>query len=78
MPDMQHSRKHQVKAHARSNADAVVQQGDGTLLFVEPYEQHERFTEFLDYIQEDSNLSSGNQRKRVVKYAQTRELNDLM
>lgn len=54
-----------------SNADAVVEQGDGTLVFVEPYETSETFGNFLDYVQKDSGNSKYHG-ETPVKYAQTR------
>ena len=63
--------KLQVESNMCSNADAVVEQQNGLLLFVEPYERHEPFVEFLDYIQADS-------RRTNVKYAQTRKSNDII
>ena len=61
-------------AHRNRNADAVVEQETGLLLFVEPYGKSEPFTEFLDYIQEDSRSFASVNEKRSVKYAQTRML----
>lgn len=51
------------------NADAVVTNADGTLLFAEPYETEEDFGAFLDYVQENASNSA----ERHVKYAQPRE-----
>ena len=61
-----------VEAYGHRNADAVVQQENGLLLFVEPWETLEPFSEFLDYIQQDSRSSEGYNAPRNVKYAQTR------
>lgn len=61
-----------------SNADAVVEQRNGLLLFVEPFEKHEPFVEFLDYIQANPRPSSSDARRENVKYAQTRESDDIM
>ncbi|KAK4632844.1 Bifunctional peptidase and (3S)-lysyl hydroxylase Jmjd7 [Fulvia fulva] len=47
------------------NADAVVEDESGRLLFVEPHEIHESFSQLLRYVQEDSKQSKG-----LVKYAQ--------
>ena len=58
-------------ANVDSNADAVVEQEDGRLLFVEPYEHSEPFVEFLEYIQQDARQPVQEQ-SRAVKYAQTR------
>ncbi|KAK5687307.1 hypothetical protein LTS10_001445 [Elasticomyces elasticus] len=49
------------------NADAVVQHSNGSLIFVEPHEIFEPFTDFLD----DTQASSS----RHVKYAQTQNDN---
>lgn len=59
-------------ADGSSNADAVVEQQGGILLFVEPYEVSEPFDIFLDYVQHESN-ANGNSDEGNVKYAQTRE-----
>ena len=50
-----------------------MEQDNGLVLFVEPYERLEPFTKFLDYIQKDSNSSPSDKNKMNVKYAQTRE-----
>ncbi|EME47551.1 hypothetical protein DOTSEDRAFT_69487 [Dothistroma septosporum NZE10] len=47
------------------NADAVVEDERGRLLFVEPHEIHEPFCDLLKYVQDDSK-----QHKPLVKYAQ--------
>lgn len=54
------------------NADAVLERKNGTLVFVEPYEIMESFTDFLDYVQADVSNSNGGG-ARPVKYAQTRK-----
>lgn len=54
-----------------SNADAVVEQQDGTVVFVEPYERDEVFGDFLRYIRADR-LSKTQEGQRAVKCAQTR------
>lgn len=55
------------------NADAVVELEGGSLFFVEPHETSERFSDFLDYIQEDLKSCNSNNGTRNVKYAQTRK-----
>ena len=54
-----------------SNADSVVEK-NGSLVFVEPHETSEEFSNFLDYIQEDASHSVDGRIRRSVKYAQTR------
>ena len=56
-----------------SNADAVVEQEDGTLLFVEPHQKQERFVDFLSYVRSDSSERTPAGGMRNVKYAQTRQ-----
>ena len=56
-----------------SNADAVVEQEDGTLLFVEPHQVQERFVDFLSYVRSDSSERTPAGGMRNVKYAQTRQ-----
>lgn len=54
-----------------SNADAVVEQTDGQLLFVQPWEQEEPFRDILNYIRDqDPYLPRG-----PIKYAQTQNDN---
>ena len=55
-----------------SNADAVVEQEDGTLLFVEPHQVQERFVDFLEYVRNDSSERTSAEGLKNVKYAQTR------
>ena len=58
---------------SHSNADGVVEQEDGSLLFVEPHQTKENFVEFMRYVQKDSESpvpAAGETRN--VKYAQTR------
>ncbi|KAK6409469.1 hypothetical protein LTR95_018312, partial [Oleoguttula sp. CCFEE 5521] len=57
------------------NADAIVEQEDGRLLFVEPYETEEPFGEFLEYVQEDSTFAEEVMHSHNVKYAQTQNGN---
>lgn len=66
---MLNGKKVRVATTPRGNADAVVEQADGTLMFAEPHEAEEDFGAFLDYVQEDATHSSS----RNVKYAQPRE-----
>ena len=61
------------QTHWTSNADAVVEQENGILIFVEPYERSEPFVDFLDYVQQEGEHSLSHERPRLVKYAQTRE-----
>ncbi|CAK4034396.1 Hypothetical predicted protein [Lecanosticta acicola] len=49
----------------QGNADAVVQDEGGRLLFAEPYEVQEPFGDFLDYIQ-----NGASEEQEAVKYAQ--------
>ena len=56
-----------------SKADAVVEQEDGLLLFVEPLEISESFSEFLEYLRNDTKLAGAARCGRNVKYAQTRK-----
>jgi hypothetical protein len=60
-------------SHLPRNADGIVEQGDGSLLFVEPHQTQENFVEFMRYVQEDcaAPLPSAPE-IRNVKYAQTR------
>lgn len=60
----------QLRCHP-SNADAVVADGHGRLLFVEPYEVIEPFDAFLSYVQNDISTREG-ARTGNVRYAQTR------
>jgi len=53
-----------------SNADAVVEQEDGSMIFVEPHETVEPFERFLHDLQESSKTAGLDGRN--VKYAQTR------
>ncbi|WPG99538.1 Clavaminate synthase-like protein [Acrodontium crateriforme] len=55
------------------NADAVVEDEDGRLVFVEPYETFEDFGEFLASVREDA--QSANNTRQHVKYAQTQNDN---
>ena len=55
------------------NADAVLEQESGSLVFVEPYEQSEQFSAFLDYVQNDMGQPSLSNCLNNVKYAQTRK-----
>ncbi|KAK3711966.1 hypothetical protein LTR37_009278 [Vermiconidia calcicola] len=57
------------------NADAVVEQENGILIFVEPYERSEPFVDFLDYVQQEGEHSLSHERPRLVKYAQTQNDN---
>ncbi len=57
----------------RSNADAFVEQENGSLVFAEPHETSERFSEFLRYVQEDSTSAPDEHCGKNVKYAQTRK-----
>ncbi|KAF2719756.1 Clavaminate synthase-like protein [Polychaeton citri CBS 116435] len=61
------------------NADSVTQLGDGSAVFVEPYDSDEPFTDFLHYIQQDSarlrQLASLAGTEGNVKYAQTQNDN---
>ncbi|OQO10224.1 hypothetical protein B0A48_04581 [Cryoendolithus antarcticus] len=57
------------------NADAIVEQEEGRLLFVEPHETDESFDDFLTYVQEDSALPQDRAQSRNVKYAQTQNGN---
>lgn len=55
-----------------SNADAIVKDEDGDLLFVMPHETSEEFKDFLEYVQMDSRCSAEANARRNVRYAQTR------
>ncbi|OQO14552.1 hypothetical protein B0A48_01431 [Cryoendolithus antarcticus] len=57
------------------NADAIVEQNEGSLLFVEPHETDEPFEDFLGYVQEDSTFPEDRLQDRHVKYAQTQNGN---
>ncbi|KAF7194055.1 Bifunctional peptidase and (3S)-lysyl hydroxylase Jmjd7 [Pseudocercospora fuligena] len=62
----------------KGNADAIVKDEHGGLIYVEPYERSEPFEEFLKYVQEDTSLlqrSRSDIPPRTVKYAQTQNDN---
>ncbi|KAF1826946.1 Clavaminate synthase-like protein [Dissoconium aciculare CBS 342.82] len=71
------SRKVKVAITPLGNADAVVEDQHGRIMFVEPYEIDEGFEEFLDYVQIDSSSCSSNisTHNGNVKYAQTQNDN---
>jgi hypothetical protein len=57
------------------NADGIVEQDDGSLLFVEPHQTQENFITFVRYVQEDCSAPVPLPPDvRNVKYAQTRTL----
>ncbi|EME86261.1 uncharacterized protein MYCFIDRAFT_88328 [Pseudocercospora fijiensis CIRAD86] len=63
----------------KGNADAIVEDELGGLMYVEPYETSEAFEDFLKYVQEDTSLlqtgRSDTPAARTVKYAQTQNDN---
>ncbi|KXS93861.1 hypothetical protein AC578_3413 [Pseudocercospora eumusae] len=62
----------------KGNADAIVEDEHGGLMYVEPYETSEPFEDFLKYVQEDTSLLQNSRSHippRTVKYAQTQNDN---
>lgn len=53
------------------NADAVIDTGNGNLLFVQPFEAQNDFGDFLSYVQEDTARLKQGHVSGNVKYAQT-------
>ncbi|KAF2165241.1 hypothetical protein M409DRAFT_56113 [Zasmidium cellare ATCC 36951] len=72
--DAMKGRDVKVAVTPHGNADAVVADEAGRLLFVEPYEVNEPFETFLSVVQEDSR-SQDRSRGRNVRYAQTQNGN---
>ncbi|GME66030.1 Phospholipase [Neofusicoccum parvum] len=56
----------------KGNADAIIEADDGSLMFVEPYEREELFSEVISKIQ---NQELGDREPKVVRYAQTQNDN---
>jgi hypothetical protein len=60
-------------SYGTRNADGIVEQDDGSLLFVEPHQTQENFVAFMRYVQEDcATPVPSSPEVRNVKYAQTR------
>ena len=56
-----------------SNADSVVADANGDLVFVQPHQVSEQFENFLEWVQKDS-ASADVGETSLVKYAQTRKI----
>ncbi|KAM0700748.1 hypothetical protein Q7P35_012469 [Cladosporium inversicolor] len=66
----------QVAVTPYGNADGIVEQDNGSLLFVEPHQTQENFVDFMRYVQEDCALPVPSPPEvRNVKYAQTQNDN---
>lgn len=58
----------------RGNADAIVESedDDGSLVFVEPYEREELFSDVIDKVQAQELGNNVGEEPKVIRYAQTR------
>ncbi|KAF4546213.1 Phospholipase [Lasiodiplodia theobromae] len=61
----------------RGNADAIVEseEQDGSLVFVEPYEREELFSDVIDKVQAQELGNAAGEEPKVIRYAQTQNDN---